>query len=81
MSLSSFVAELAQTAAGSDRVGYTVATGTIVMGLTLRDIQEIGAVLATYGGIVLTAILAIKHVVDTVIRVRNHLRRRSDDIE
>ena len=75
------VAEAISAIVTSDRVGYTVATGTIFMGMTLGDLQTIGAILATYGGIVLTVILAIKHVIDTVIRVKTHLRRRSDDRE
>ena len=50
----------------SKTVGYSVATGTTIMGVALADVQTWLAVISTSAGIILASVLIVKHIIGSL---------------
>ena len=83
MSAESTASQAVQTLMDSDKVGYVVASGSILTGIGtyLADIQPIVSFAAATFGALLSLILAAKHIMQTYWqwKDRQNQRRRSDD--
>lgn len=86
MSAENTASQAVQTLMDSDKVGYAVASGSILTGLGtyLADIQPIVSFAAATFGALLSIILATKHIMQTYWQWKDRqtqLRRKDDEIE
>lgn len=83
MSAESTASQAVQTLMDSDKVGYVVASGSILTGIGtyLADIQPIVSFAAATFGALLSLILAAKHIMQTYWqwKDRQHGHARKDD--